>query len=254
MKKYQRLKNNTENQSELVTAVVHELKTPISTIKEAISLLSDLNYGKLNAKSKKILLIAQEETNRLIRMVNNLLKVSIIEAGKIQLHFEPTKIEKIINQVLDSQSFTIQKKDMHIKTSYLHNSPDVFIDRDRLFDTIANLIDNALKFTPECGTITIQTKKIKPGDSDYQKQHLNSKLRYLKTTITDTGPGISKQDLYRVFKKFERITAPIPVRGIGLGLTIAKNIIELHQGKIWAASEKGKGAVFHFVLPIKYYA
>lgn len=251
LKRHRNAKNNASNHTDLITTVVHELKTPITTIKEAISLLSDLNYLKLDAKSKKILLIAREETNRLVRMVNNLLQVSIIEAGKLQLHLEPTKIEVIINQVLDSQSFTIQKKEMHIKTNYLHNSPTVIIDRDRLYDAIANLIDNALKFTPEKGTITIQNRQIKPGDIEYRKQHLNSKLKYLETTISDTGPGISKQDLTRIFKKFERIKAPIPIRGIGLGLTIAKNIIELHEGKIWASFNKSKGATFHFALPIK---
>lgn len=244
------MKQNNNDNSDLVSLVVHELKTPITTIKEAISLLSDINYLRLDTKSKKIILIAQEEVNRLVRMVNNLLKVAEIEAGKMQLKKETCQIEKIINQVVDVHSFTIQRKEMRINITYLPRTPMIKIDSDRMFDAISNLIDNALKFTPERGTISIQTKIIEPGDIDYAKQHLNPRKRYLKTTISDTGPGIPKQDLKHIFKKFTRITKLTPVKGIGLGLTITKSIIELHHGKIWAMNGKNKGAIFHFALPI----
>lgn len=238
------------NHGDLISTVVHELKTPITTIKEAISLLSDMNYLMLDAKSKKIILIAQEEVNRLVRMVNNLMKIAAIETKKLQPQKESCRIETIINQIIDSQSFQIQRKEMHIKINYCDKSPIVKIDQGLMSDAIANLIDNALKFTPEQGTISIQTKIIKPGDHEYVLQHLNSRIKYLKTTIADTGPGIPKQDLKHIFKKFTRITKLTPVKGIGLGLTITKNIIELHHGKIWAANRKNLGAVFYFVLPI----
>lgn len=242
--------NSKTDHGDLINTVVHELKTPITTIKEAISLLSDINYLRLDTKSKKIILIAQEEINRLVRMVNNLLKIASIESGKLQLQKETCKIETVINQVIDSQRFTIQQKEMRIHIDYLDEAPSIKIDHDRMYDAIANLIDNALKFTPEKGMISIQTNVIKPGDREYTRHHLNHKYKYLKVTISDTGPGIPKQDLKHIFIKFIRITKLTPVKGIGLGLTITKNIIELHHGKIWASNGKNKGATFEFVLPI----
>lgn len=238
------------SQKEVLTNISHELKNTITNIKEAISLLSDLNYHKLDSKSQKIILIAKEEIDRLIRMVNNLLKSTALEAQKLQLHKQPTQIEQIIQQVLESQSITIQKKEIEIETLYIPKSPLVDIDRDQLYDVIANLIDNAVKYTPRKGKITIQTVIINPTTPEYRKYHLNSKASYLKVSITDTGPGIPQKALKRIFDKYVRLDSTTSVKGIGLGLNIAKNIIKLHRGKIWAISKPNQGATFCFVLPI----
>ncbi len=183
-------------------------------------------------------------------MVNNLLKNTALEAKKLQLHKEPTQIEQIIQQVLENQSITIQKKEIEIETLYIPNSPLLDIDRDQLYDAIANLIDNAVKYTPQKGKITIQTTIINPPTPEYRKYQLNSKVSYLKVSITDTGPGIPQKAIKRIFDSYVRLDSTTSVKGIGLGLTIAKNIIKLHQGKIWAISKLNQGATFCFVLPI----
>lgn len=237
-------------QNEVFATITHELKNTITNIKEAISLLSDLNYHKLDSKSQKIILIAKEEIDRLIRMINNLLKSTALEAQKLQLHKEPTQIEQIIQQVLESQSITIQKKEIKIETLYIPKSPLVDIDRDQLYDAIANLIDNAVKYTPQKGKITIQTEIINPPATEYRKYQLNSKVSYFKVSITDTGPGIPQKAIKRIFNRYVRLNSTISVKGIGLGLNIAKNIITLHQGKIWAMSKPNQGTTFCFVLPI----
>jgi two-component system sensor histidine kinase VicK len=240
-----------ETNTELLATFVHELKTPVTSIKEAISLLVDACQDKIDKKRHRILLIAQDEINRLARMIDNFLKFASIEAGKVRLLLEPIKIHEVLNEVIESQTILLQKKKMRVKKIYTVKDITLLADRDRIFEAIANLIDNALKFTPENNTVTIQTKTLKPHASLKRNYHINPKFNYLMFTISDTGPGIPKKDLDRVFIKFERLRTPNKTRGIGLGLTIAKDIIELHQGKIWATSEMGKGASFHFVIPIK---
>jgi signal transduction histidine kinase len=245
------LKKQNEQDTDVFATFVHELKTPVTSIKEAISLLSDINKDTLNLKTKRIIAIAQEEINRLVRMIENFLKVAAIEDGKIQLQIEPVNINEIINLVLESQSLVVQRKNMHIKKILTSKPPILSVDKDRIFEAVSNLIDNALKFTPNGGTITIKTQLLPKTSFEIRSHSLNPKLRYMKITVSDTGSGILKKDLKRIFEKFERLTAPTKIRGIGLGLTIAKTIIELHYGQIWATSEKNKGANFHFVLPIK---
>jgi signal transduction histidine kinase len=239
-----------ESNDDFFAAFIHELKTPVTSIKEALSLLSDINQEKLDNKTARIISIAQEEINRLVRMIDNYLKVTSIEAGKIRLQLAPYKLHDIINEVIISQSLLIQKKQMKIKNGFAQNLPVIFVDKDRVFEILANLLDNALKFSPEKGKITIQTRLLaKP--SEISKHDLNPDYKYCKVTISDSGPGIPVKDLGRIFNKFERLKTPTKIRGIGLGLTIARNIVQLHNGKIWATSKKGKGSTFYFVLPIK---
>lgn len=236
--------------NDLFATFAHELKTPITSIKEAISILIDMDKLKFDPKTKRILTIAHEETNRLIRMIDNFLKISAYEVGKIQLHLEKAKINEIINQVIESQSITIKRKNLRIKKHLAPNLPNIIIDKDRIFEVIANLLDNALKFTPEYGVITITTQIFKSNKQTEFPPNLISNQKYLKFTISDTGPGISKKNLPRIFQKFERLETENKPGGVGLGLAIAKNIVELHNGKIWVTSQKRKGATFHFVIPI----
>jgi signal transduction histidine kinase len=234
---------------DLIATLAHELKTPVTSIKEAISLLSDLNYDKLNKKNHRIIAIAQEEIDRLIRMIDNFLKVSSIESGKTHLETERVKVEDIINLVLDAYSLKIQSKRMHIVKHY-SKTPEILVDKDRIFEAIANILDNALKFTPTEGTITIKTGIATNYRSIVSGYCTINKNNFLSITISDTGPGISKDNLERIFKKFERLKSTKHIRGIGLGLTITRNIIELHDGKIWATSTKNNGAKFNILLPI----
>jgi len=245
------LKLSEKKKTDTLAVFAHELKTHITSIKEAVSLISDVNQHKLDKKSLRIISIAQEEINRLVRMIDNFLKVAAIENDKIQLQPEKVNINNLINLVLESQSLHIQKKKMRIRKIFSTNLPSLNVDKDRIFEVLSNLIDNAIKFTPEKGTVIIKTQLLLKTKKRLEYQDINSKLNYVKITISDNGPGILKKDLKRIFEKFERSTAPTKIRGIGLGLTIAKTIVELHKGKIWAVSDIGKGANFYLVLPVK---
>ncbi len=233
-----------------IAILAHELKTPVITLKEAISLLTDLNKEALNIKNRRIIAIAQEEVDRLLRMVDNFLKFASIGAGKIHLEKEKIKIEDIINSVLEIYSLKIQSKSMHINKLFSKNTPDVVVDWDRMFEAIANILDNALKYTPTEGTITVKTQVVNQDHYLLAERQKTRKHNYLLVTVADTGPGILKNDLERIFEKFERGKTSENIRGIGLGLTITRNIIKLHNGEVWATSKKNKGAQFYILLPI----
>lgn len=235
---------------DLIATFAHELKTPVTSIKEAVAMLSDMNKLNPDTKTKRVITIAQEEIDRLIRMIDNFLKISALEIGKIQLSFEKARIEEIIDRVIDSQGIIINRKKIKMRKKFLPNSPKILMDKDRIFEVIANLLDNAVKFTPEHGTITLMTQILKPDNLIAEELYLIPKQKYIKFTISDTGPGIAKKNLSRIFQKFERFDTQSKSGGIGLGLAISKNIIELHNGKIWATSQKKKGTSFHFVIPI----
>ena len=239
-----------ESSIDLIATLAHELKTPVTSIKEAISLLSDLNNDILNIKNRRIIAIAQEEIDRLVRMIDNFLKVASIESGKTRLEKTEVKIEDIINSVLDTYSLKIRNKKMHIIKLFSKTPSLVLIDRDRMFEAIANILDNAIKFTPTGGTITVKTKVTSKYADGLSNHHSTNKNNGLLVTISDTGPGISKNNLERIFKKFERVKSTKHISGIGLGLTITRNIVELHDGKIWASNVKNRGAEFNILLPL----
>lgn len=242
--------NSKPNQKyyELMTAVVHELKTPITTIKEAIAILTEINYSKFDTQSKKILKIAEEELDRLIEMVNNLLKLSAIRAGGWRLKKTSNKIEDVIKEIIRNYALLIKRKKLDVKTQFAPNTPKILVDRNRIREAIANIIDNSIKYTPEGGKIAISTQMLSGNSPELEHLSLDPRQKYLKITIADSGPGISKKDLTRIFEgvKFnENTRAP---GSLGLGLLITKNIIEMHKGKVWA--ESNNGAKFSIVLPL----
>ncbi|MFH1427911.1 MAG: HAMP domain-containing sensor histidine kinase, partial [Patescibacteria group bacterium] len=180
-----------------------------------------------------------ESSERLIQLVENLLNISRIESGRLQFDYEVMNLEKIVNSVIEDLSNTIKKK----KLKLIYNKPAkpltrVKIDEEKIRQVVLNLIDNAIKYTKK-GNITINLSKVKSG---------------IQFCIVDSGMGIRPEDLSNLFKKFSRGkgTSTIHTEGTGLGLYVAKQMVEAHQGKIWAESAgEGKGSKFCFVLPIK---
>jgi signal transduction histidine kinase len=234
--------------ADLITDFTHELKTPVASVKEAISLLTDIKPKNYDEKTKHILSIAQNEINRIVKMIDNLSEISLLESRKIRLHREKTNINEIINHIIESHSLTAHRKSLHIQKNLALNLPKLFLDKDRISEVISNLLDNAIKFTPENGTIIIRTEILA---HDQFNPRLDTKQDYIKFVISNTGSAISKKDLSRIFQKFVRLETKHKIRGTGLGLAIAQDIIELHKGKIWATSEIGHGARFHFIIPVK---
>lgn len=245
------IKELEKMKTDFITVVSHELRTPLTAIKEAISLLSNAAAGKDQELPIRFIGIATEEIGRLNRMIDNLVEVSRIESGKLKMRFEPVKISLLIDTAVDSLEVLAVKKKINIIKNVPKNLPTIPGDSDRIFHLISNILDNAIKFTPRGGTVTVSAEKLPNNSPIFKSRRLSTHEEYVIVNISDTGPGISHENIERIFEKFERIELPSGAKesGIGLGLTIARNTIELHRGKIWVTSEVNKGSTFSFVLP-----
>lgn len=221
--------------SEFVSVVSHELRTPLSIIKEGISLVLDQIPGKTNSKQEKILNTSKDNIDRLARIINNLLDISKIESGKIQLQKKITDINDLIRKAAANFGPKIAERGLEMKLNLPDGKLNMLIDEDRIFEVLTNLVDNSLKFT-EKGYIAVE---------------VIDKGKEIECSVADSGIGIHDDNIPKLFGKFtqfDRIYGE-GEKGAGLGLSIAKGLVELHGGKIWAESEFGKGAKFYFTLP-----
>ncbi|MEN9979385.1 MAG: ATP-binding protein [candidate division WOR-3 bacterium] len=235
--------------TEFVAMVSHDLRAPLAAIREAIALLADTAAQRLEEKQRRFLMIAQEEVDRLNRMIDNLIEVSRMEAGKVELNLRAVDLNDIINISLESMALLINKKNLKVVRRIPPRLPPVAGDPDRLLRVFNNLLDNAIKYSPDSGTIQIEIDFVDPEAPVLSEPGILANTRYLKVTITDEGPGIPTEFLDRIFGKFERVEPH--GSGSGLGLAIVHSIVELHHGKVWARSTIGEGASFSFILPVK---
>lgn len=232
------LKILDEAKSEFISIASHQLRTPMTGIMGYLSMLVGGDFGKLDPAVGKILESILAASKRMIRLINIFLNVSKIEAGRFEITKKPTQIENIV----DTEFVELQKlaKDKNIQLIFDRPKtllPEVSVDRDKLADVFQNLIDNAIKYTPE-GSVTVSTEIF--GTE-------------LIVRVKDTGRGLSKSDAEKLFNKFVRGDgiARIHPDGSGLGLYIAKKIVEAHGGRIWVESEgEGKGSSFNFAVPL----
>lgn len=245
------IKELERTRRDFIAMVSHELRTPLTAINEAISLLATAVANKTPDIPVRFINVAKEEICRLNRMIDNLIEVSRIESGKVKIKSEPVNINLLIDTAVENLEVLSEKKKIRVVKNLAKQLPTIIGDSDRIFHLISNILDNAIKFTPVGGMVTINSEKI-PGSSPIIKaRRLPANEDYVMVSIFDTGPGIAPQNLERIFEKFERIESPTGASeiGIGLGLAIARNTVELHGGKIWVTSEVGKGSGFYFVLP-----
>lgn len=220
--------------SSFISTVSHELRTPLSIVKEGISLVLEQIPGPINEKQKNLLSISKGNIDRLARMINELLDISRIESGKLELKKGLVNMPNLIKGVIASFQQKADEKGVKLKLSIPNNEIDVYIDADKIIEVLTNLIGNSLKFT-EKGYIELSI----------------SEKEEIECSIKDTGRGIPKDALHKVFDKFQQF-GRVPgagEKGTGLGLSIAKGIVEMHKGNIWIDSELGKGTTFTFTLP-----
>ena len=220
---------------EFVSNVSHELRTPLSIIKEAINLILDRIVGDVNQRQKDVLATAKDNIDRLTRIINELLDISKIEAGKLQLKKDNVDIASLIKKVVLSFEAKAKEKGLELKQNFSPAKIQLFIDADKITEVFINLLGNAVKFTDK-GCIEISAE---------------DKGNEVECFVKDTGIGIAEENLPKVFDKFQqfgRISGP-GERGTGLGLSIVKGIIEMHNGIIRVESRFGEGAKFTFVLP-----
>ena len=235
--------------TDFMAMVSHELRTPLASIKEAMSLLSETAGERLEPRELRYMAIAREEMDRLNRMISNLIEVSRMESGKKQVRLEPTRIEEVIARSIESLSLMVTKKHLKVNTRVPDNLRPVIGDQDSLLQVFNNLLDNAIKYSPDGGTIVIDVRQLDPEAPVLSENGILSDTRYVEVKISDSGPGIPAEFLDRIFGKYERVDPHGP--GTGLGLAIVQSIIEMHHGRVWAKSEFGEGTSFSFILPTK---
>jgi len=231
--KNQRLERFDELKSQFVANVSHEFKSPLFTINESLSVVLDGLLGEVTPEQKKILEGGKNNTERLLRLVMDMLDLSKIEAGKMEIRREKFDMAALVDEILTSHERETRKKHITLKRNLSRRASLIWADKDRISEVVINLLSNAVKYTPKKGTVAVK---------------LTGTKKEIRFEMSDTGEGIQKQDFLKIFDKFKRVTAE-KQEGTGLGLPIAKDIVELHRGKIWVESEIGKGSKFIFVLP-----
>ncbi len=221
--------------NEFVSIVSHELRTPLTSIRGALGLLEGGVLGDLSAEAKEMIAIARQNSDRLIRLINDILDLDKIEAGKMELVHTRLDAGELARAALEGIRAYADTASVELRASV----PDklaLFGDRDRLLQVLTNLLSNAIKFSPAQGVVTLRAEAV------------GANLRF---SIADSGPGIPEHQRNLLFRKFQQLDASDTRRkgGTGLGLAISKAIVEQHRGRIWIESVPGKGAVFFFELP-----
>lgn len=250
LEKLERLK------SEFISIVSHELRTPLTAIKNSLDIILSGKAGALTEHMDKFLNMAKRNSARLSGIINDLLDLSKIEAGKMDFKFENIKIAPVIEYVKSSLEEMAKEKNLDLVLQMQDNSADIYADSRRLEQVLTNLVSNAIKFTPEDGKVDIRTEVVDAKDINYVEmfdaEFKQLSGEYLVVCVKDNGIGISNEHLARVFDKFAQIENSLSrkVGGSGLGLPIARQLLESHNGIIWCNSKPEKGSSFYFALPV----
>ena len=236
-KRYERrLKELDKMKSDFVSNVSHELRTPLTAIKGSVDNMLDGLTGDLNEKQTRYLTRIKSNTDRLARLINDLLDLSRIEAG---VNLKPAKLSllTIASEIAESLRPVAAEKLIEIEIDSPHNDICAWADPDRVSEVLTNLLGNSIKFTPVNGKIILSLSA-----------HADD---WVQVSVVDNGPGIPSEEAMRIFDKFYQVTKTDKQKamGTGLGLSIAKALVERHGGKIWVESEPGKGSTFSFTLP-----
>ncbi len=224
---------------QFLSNVTHELRNPIGAIKQSISVILEETAGPVTEPQKKFLSNAKRNLDRLGALIDDILDLAKLEAKKMEIKLVPIAFTTIADEVFQTLDAWVKNKEITLVKNIQENLPEINIDSDRIIQVLMNIISNAIKFTPKGGTITLGAKLSEKGDQ-------------MEISVVDTGVGIPKNDLSKIFGKFQQAKnrSSGDISGTGLGLAIAQEIIQLHKGNISVESEEGKGTTFTFALPI----
>jgi signal transduction histidine kinase/uncharacterized membrane protein len=228
------LKELDEMKSDFVATVSHDLRSPLSAIEGYTDLLKEV--GPLNAQQRQFVGRVKAATANMTQLITDLLDLGKIEAG-LEMEMTPCDLEHIINLIVTSLQGWAERKGIELRVELPENVPTVRGNSTRLLQVLTNLVDNALKYTPEGGKVTVGLA-VENGS--------------VTVCVKDTGIGIGPDDLPNIFDKFYRVETEEThdIAGTGLGLAIAKSVVEMHSGRIWAESKPGVGSTFCFTLPV----
>jgi len=225
--------------TEFVSVPSHQLRTPLTAMKWYLEELGDVESGKLNKEQKEYVESLDASLDRMIILINDLLNVSRLETARMIVEPKPTDIIKLIKRAVEGNVFGIKKKGVKIITDFKVKSlKKINIDPKLIYQVVNNLLSNAIKYSKDKNPrVKISLEKMKDE---------------IKISIEDNGMGIPKKDQSKMFRKFFRASNAVrqETEGTGLGLYIAKMIVEVSGGRIWFKSSEGKGTIFYFTLPL----
>jgi signal transduction histidine kinase len=225
--------------SDFVSNVSHELRTPLTAIKGSVDNMLDGITGSLNEKQSRYLTRIKSNADRLGRLITDLLDLSKIESGKIDLRPAYLTVNLLAKEVVEVLRTVAGEKLINLEVIRSEDNVQVWGDRDKVVQILMNLVGNALKFTPLHGAISVAIEKL---DAEW-----------VKLSVADTGPGIPAEEAAKIFDKFYQVeqSNKQKARGTGLGLAISKALVDMHGGKIWIESGVDRGSVFSFTLPAR---
>ncbi|HNW45040.1 MAG TPA: ATP-binding protein [Elusimicrobiales bacterium] len=233
-----KFKETQRMQEEFLSRVTHDLQSPLASISSALEMLTESAASRLDTTENKFLDISIRNSRRLVGMIRSILDFSKLQSGKMEVSLKPCPLAPILTEA--GEGLVPWAKTKGVNLIVKSPAPDVLVmaDHARMVQVLTNLMSNALKSTPSGGNVVVAASRAPNNEPS------------IIVGVRDTGHGMSKEDLAKIFQKFVQIKSSEPREGVGLGLVIVHEFIRLHSGKIWAASEPGKGATFYFTLPI----
>jgi PAS domain S-box-containing protein len=219
---------------EFLSVVSHELRTPLTAIRGSLGLLASGRMGTLEERGQRMLEIAAQNSDRLVRLINDLLDIEKIESGKEEMRKEGLDVARLVGEALESMQPLAEAAGVKLQAAATNTS--IVADRDRILQVLTNLISNAVKFSKPGGTVSVRVEARKDD---------------VLVSVRDEGRGIPSDKLETVFERFQQVDSSDARQkgGTGLGLPIARSIVQQHGGRLWAESELGKGSTFSFTLP-----
>ncbi len=241
----QQLLRATRLKDEFLANMSHELRTPLNAILGMTEGLEDEVFGEINPQQLNALQVIDSSGSHLLELINDILNLAKIEAGQITLEYTSVSVEHLCQSSLAFIKHQAIKKQIQLEVKLPTNLPDIMVDERRIRQVLINILNNAIKFTPEGGQITLEVIPDFSVLPPYPQQSI------LKISITDTGIGISSENIQKVFQPFVQIDSALnrQYSGTGLGLALVQQIVELNGGKVWLTSEWGMGICFSIELP-----
>jgi len=252
---YLKLQEVNRQKTVFLASAAHELKTPLAVIKGYYDLLLSNSLGKLTDKQQDILEESKESCERLVRLVSMFLNYSALESGKLVLQLRENDLRDCLEEMTDRWSEAFKRKGVKLDTQLDPSIPTFKFDYQKVQQAAANLLDNALKHTPTGGTVTLRAKPhfwerrvAEVAPIEERRRFRLPRPNSVEVSVTDSGSGIAPEHHQEIFEDFVRVDRN--TSGMGLGLAIAKRLIQAHRGKIWVESEFQRGSTFAFLLPM----
>jgi signal transduction histidine kinase len=252
---YLKLQEVNRQKTVFLASAAHELKTPLAVIKGYYDLLLTGSLGRLTDKQQDILEESKDSCERLVRLVSMFLNYSALESGKLVLQLRENDLRDCLDELAKRWSEAFQRKGVKLDSSFDPSIPTFRFDYQKVQQAAANLLDNSLKHTPAGGSVTLhagphfwERRVAGVAPTQERRRFRLPRPNSVEVSVTDTGPGIAAEHHQEIFEDFVRVDRN--TSGMGLGLAIAKRLIQAHRGKIWVESEHQKGSTFTFLLPM----